>query len=47
MSSPHVKVRRNGNVKQIKTEELVPGDIVLIEAGDIIPADMRLLKRKP
>ena len=44
MSSPHVKVRRNGNVKQIKTEELVPGDIVLIEAGDIIPADMRLLE---
>lgn len=44
MSSPHVKVRRSGNVRQIRTEELVPGDIVLLEAGDIIPADMRLLE---
>lgn len=44
MASPHVKVKRGGNVKQIKTEELVPGDIVLLEAGDIIPADMRLVE---
>jgi len=44
MSSPSVKVRRGGATRQIKTEELVPGDIVLIEAGDIIPADMRLLE---
>lgn len=44
MSSPNVKVRRAGSTKQIKTEELVPGDIVLIEAGDIVPADMRLLE---
>lgn len=44
MSSPHVKVRRGGNVRQIKTEELVPGDIVLLEAGDVVPADMRLLE---
>lgn len=44
MSAPFVKVKRSGNTKQIKTEELVPGDIVLLEAGDIIPADMRLLE---
>ncbi|MCX7923737.1 MAG: calcium-translocating P-type ATPase, SERCA-type [Clostridia bacterium] len=44
MSSPFVKVRRNGEVKQVKTEEIVPGDIVLLEAGDIVPADMRLLQ---
>lgn len=44
MSSPYVMVRRGGNVKQIRTEELVPGDIVLIEAGDVVPADMRLIE---
>ncbi|MCX7772127.1 MAG: HAD-IC family P-type ATPase, partial [Clostridia bacterium] len=44
MSSPFVKVRRAGTTKQIKNEELVPGDIVLIEAGDIVPADMRLIE---
>lgn len=44
MSSPYVKVKRQGDVRQIKTEELVPGDIVFIEAGDIVPADMRLIE---
>ncbi len=44
MSSPHVKVKRNGETKQINTEEVVPGDIVLLEAGDFIPSDMRLLQ---
>jgi len=37
------KVRREGGVKTIPAEELVPGDIVLFEAGDIISADMRIL----
>ncbi len=44
MSSPYAKVKRNGEVRQIKSEELVPGDIVLLEAGDYVPADMRLLQ---
>ena len=44
MSSPHVKVIRNGDTKQINTEDIVPGDIVLLEAGDYVPADMRLLQ---
>lgn len=44
MSSPYVRVRRQGITKEIRTEELVPGDIVLIEAGDIVPADMRLIE---
>ena len=44
MSSPYSKVRRNGQVMQIKSEEIVPGDIVLLEAGDSVPADMRLIE---
>lgn len=44
MSSPFSKVRRNGQVMQIKSEEIVPGDIVLLEAGDAVPADMRIIE---
>jgi Ca2+-transporting ATPase len=43
MSSPYSKVKRAGHVMSIKSEEVVPGDIVLLEAGDAIPADMRLI----
>ena len=43
MTTPTTRVRRIGVVTQIKSEELVPGDIVLLEAGDIVPADVRLL----
>lgn len=43
MSLPYIKVRRDGHVVSIKTEELVVGDIVLIEAGDYVPADMRIV----
>ena len=38
------RVRRNGNLEQIPAEELVPGDIVAVEAGDRIPADGRIIK---
>lgn len=38
-----VRVRRNGIIKEIMTDDLVPGDIIQIEVGDIIPADGRLL----
>lgn len=44
MSSPHVKVKRGGAVKQANTEEVMLGDIILLEAGDYVPADMRLLQ---
>lgn len=44
MSSPHAKVRREGQVTEIKSEDLVPGDIVLLEAGNVVPADVRLLE---
>ena len=41
--APHsAKVRRNGIVEEIDVEDLVPGDIVLIEEGDKFPADIRM-----
>lgn len=43
MASPHAKVRRNGAIYEIPAKELVPGDIVLLAAGDKVPADARLL----
>ncbi|MDR0615168.1 MAG: calcium-translocating P-type ATPase, PMCA-type [Synergistaceae bacterium] len=44
MSVPRVKVRREGAAKIIQSEGLVPGDVVILEAGDIIPADCRLFE---
>jgi Ca2+-transporting ATPase len=37
------KVRRDGNLVEIPMDQLVPGDIVNIEAGDLVPADARIL----
>ena len=43
--APHfAKVRRGGRVTEIAVEDVVPGDIVLIEEGDKFPADIRLYK---
>ena len=39
-----VKVLRNGNIHQVPKRDLVPGDIVYIESGDMIPADGRLIE---
>jgi Ca2+-transporting ATPase len=44
MSAPFVRVQRAGQVLRVKTEELVPGDLVLLEAGDVVPADLRLVE---
>ncbi|WP_240731705.1 cation-translocating P-type ATPase [Hymenobacter radiodurans] len=44
MSAPHALVRRNGEVREIDSEELVPGDIVLLDAGRFVAADLRLLE---
>jgi len=44
MSAPSVKVRREGHVREISASELVPGDVVLLEAGYLVPADGRLLE---
>lgn len=44
MSAPNAKVIRGGKRLNLPSEELVPGDIFLLEAGDFIPADARLLE---
>ncbi len=38
------EVRREGTVKKVSAEDIVPGDIVVLEAGDVITADMRLIE---
>ena len=43
MLAQHARVRRGGEVLEIAAENLVPGDIVLLEAGDRVPADARVL----
>lgn len=42
MTTPKSLVRRDGEVIEIKSEEVVPGDIVILDAGRFIPADIRL-----
>ena len=44
MSAPEAKVIRDGQKKTIPARELVPGDIVLLDAGDYVPADGRILE---
>ncbi len=41
-----IQVLRNGQTKEISQELLVPGDIVILEAGDIVPADLRIIESK-
>ena len=42
MASPVASVLRDGHVEHIKGEDIVVGDVVILEAGDVVPADMRL-----
>ncbi len=44
MAVPHVKVRRDGHIRELSARELVPGDIILLEAGNAIPADCRVVE---
>ncbi len=44
MSAPHSKVLRGGQVEEVVSTDLVPGDIVVLDTGDIIPADLRLIE---
>ncbi len=44
MSAPHARVRRDGTTQTIHANEVVPGDILVIEEGDTLPADARILE---
>jgi len=44
LSSPNAKVIRDGQAQSVPAAELVPGDLIELEAGDYIPADARLLE---
>lgn len=44
MSTPTARVRRDGRLSSLPAAELVPGDVVLVEAGDSAPADARLIE---
>lgn len=46
MTAAECKVLRNGSMKIIENTKLVPGDIVMLEAGDAVPADGRLLEAR-
>ncbi|UYV17609.1 HAD-IC family P-type ATPase [Halomonas qaidamensis] len=46
MLSPQANVLRDGKRSTIPAEELVPGDIVLVESGDRVPADLRLIEAR-
>jgi P-type Ca2+ transporter type 2C len=44
LAAPTATVRRNGQVENIPADQLVPGDIVILEDGNLIPADLRLFR---
>ena len=44
MAQPLVQVRRDGQWQRVSSEQLVPGDLIRLEAGDRVPADGRLLE---
>ncbi len=44
LSAPHARVLRDGAETVVEASELVPGDIIRLEAGDFVPADARLLQ---
>lgn len=44
MAAPEAKVIRDGKITEIPARELVPGDLVILEAGNYVPADLRLVE---
>lgn len=44
LAAPHAKVVRGGEISVVSAQELVPGDVIFLEAGDFIPADARLVE---
>ena len=43
LSAPSANVKRNGKIKKIPASGLVPGDVIFLESGDMVPADARLI----
>jgi len=44
MTTPKALVRREGEIREINSEDIVPGDIIILDAGRYIPADIRLIE---
>ncbi len=44
MAAPQAKVERDGKVQTIPARQIVPGDIIMLETGDRVPADVRLIE---
>jgi len=44
LAVPTVRVRRDGHVLEVSSRDLVPGDLVLLEAGNLVPADGRIVE---
>ncbi|HNW31690.1 MAG TPA: HAD-IC family P-type ATPase, partial [Caldisericia bacterium] len=44
MSAPKAHVFRDGSIHEIPSSEVVPGDLVILSAGDLVPADLRLVE---
>jgi Ca2+-transporting ATPase len=44
MAAPQARVRRDGNIKMMPARDVVPGDILLFETGDKVPADARIIE---
>ncbi|MCS7105805.1 MAG: calcium-translocating P-type ATPase, PMCA-type [Candidatus Aenigmarchaeota archaeon] len=44
LTTPKAKVLRNGKLEFLNSEEIVPGDVIYVEEGDVIPADIRLFE---
>lgn len=44
LAVPNVRVYRNGSLREISARELVPGDVIVLEAGNIVPADVRVIE---
>ncbi len=43
LTVPHARVLRGGHIKEISSEKVVPGDVIVLEAGDMVSADARLI----
>ncbi len=46
MAAPHASVLRDGRRRSLPAHEIVPGDVVVLEAGDRVPADLRLVRAR-